>query len=313
MNPATLSRSRARAETTASPSVARSASSRFWLAQDRQHAVGLAQRRVRAVDDLGQVVAASREPAPSSLRISRKRSGYGSRMMLLTRSRSTALPLRSSGSRYWPAPGSPSGICSNSAGAGVLGARARSACIRRTSRRSATAGGSGRRRRRGSPGRRGRRSAGSRPPSPARVDLPRSPARRRWRCRRRRPSRPWPRRRARPRPRPGSRRCRRSPAPRSCRRRRRRRRRRRGSRTTAISAVTMARILFTVRGARRSGDTRRRARRRRGTGGRSGSANLRSAASTAPGQRNCGPKPSAEKASNCSLSGIGWRAPVASS
>ena len=62
-------------------------------------------------------------PAPRSLRISRNRSGYGSFMMLLTRSRSIALPLRSSGSRCWPAPGSPSGISRARAAAGVPGAR----------------------------------------------------------------------------------------------------------------------------------------------------------------------------------------------
>ena len=74
-------------------------------------------------------------------------------MMFLTRSRSTALPLFSSGSRCCPAPGSPSGITS-SAGGGLRARRpaAGSACTRRTSRRAATAGGSGTRRPRGSPG-----------------------------------------------------------------------------------------------------------------------------------------------------------------
>ena len=42
-------------------------------------------------------------------------------MMLLTRSRSTALPLRSSGSRYSPSPGSPSAIRSSGGGGSLLG------------------------------------------------------------------------------------------------------------------------------------------------------------------------------------------------
>jgi hypothetical protein len=41
----------------------------------------------------------------------RKRSAYGLRLRFWTRSRSTCLPLRSSGSRYWPSPGWPSGTC----------------------------------------------------------------------------------------------------------------------------------------------------------------------------------------------------------
>ena len=43
--------------------------------------------------------------------------------MLLTRSRSICLPLFSIGSRYWPAPISPSGICSSAGGGCVSGAR----------------------------------------------------------------------------------------------------------------------------------------------------------------------------------------------
>ena len=100
MKPATLSRSRARAVITCSPSVARSARLRFWsrrIASTRlvSRRAGLARSTISASSS-----PRAANPAPRSLRMSRKRSGYGSSMMLLTRSRSIALPLRSSGSRY---------------------------------------------------------------------------------------------------------------------------------------------------------------------------------------------------------------------
>ncbi len=51
-----------------------------------------------------------------------RRSRTGWRMMLLSRSMSTALALRSTGSRYWPSP-SPSSICSSSGGGSSPAAR----------------------------------------------------------------------------------------------------------------------------------------------------------------------------------------------
>ena len=45
--------------------------------------------------------------------------------MLLIRSGSTLVPLLPSGSRYWPAPASPSGICFSDGGGSEPGARGR--------------------------------------------------------------------------------------------------------------------------------------------------------------------------------------------
>ena len=214
------------------------------------------------------------KPAPRLLRMSRNRSGYGSSMMLLTRSRSTALPLFSSGSRYWPSPGSPSGICSSGGGAGVPGARGsvglaldelladqrlRADQARRVVAEVLEA--------------RGRRSASRPRPCPARARRPRATG----------SSTPLtstsatvadlgpgdPDLLAR---RPGRRRCRRSRAPRRCRRRRRSPSRWPGSPTEATSATQMTRIRLMVPGAPGRGRNRRRASRRPGTGGRSGSA-----------------------------------------
>ena len=61
MKPASCSRSRASAARTASASRASSASSRFCRARIASTSLRLAQRRVRALDDLGELVAARRE------------------------------------------------------------------------------------------------------------------------------------------------------------------------------------------------------------------------------------------------------------
>ena len=61
MNPATFSRSRASAVTIASPSVARLASGLFWRARIASTRLSLAQRRVGALDDLRELVAAGGE------------------------------------------------------------------------------------------------------------------------------------------------------------------------------------------------------------------------------------------------------------
>ena len=91
-------------------------------------------------------------------------------MMLLTRSRSTALPLRSSGSRYWPSPGLAVGdrleraAAARRAGGPRLGRLALDELLadqRLRADQAAT-------RPRGSPGTPGRRSAGRRRPCPGR-------------------------------------------------------------------------------------------------------------------------------------------------
>ena len=76
--------------------------------------------------------------------------------MSLIRSGSTLVPLLPSGSRYWPSPPRRRGPSSAPAAPACPAPAAGSGGSRRTSRRSATAGGSGRWRRCGSPGSRGR-------------------------------------------------------------------------------------------------------------------------------------------------------------
>ena len=70
-----LALARQRLERRWSEFAASRASSRFWLGEDLQHLVGLAQRRVGAVDDLVQLLApARRAPVPSSFSRIAKRS-----------------------------------------------------------------------------------------------------------------------------------------------------------------------------------------------------------------------------------------------
>ena len=123
MKSATLSRFAARALRIVSESSARRSSSADCLA--RIASTSLVSRSAglpRSMISPSSSPRAAR-PAPRSLRISRKRSAAGSREMLLTRSRSIALPLFSSGSSRWPSPGSPSGITASSGGGSEPGAR----------------------------------------------------------------------------------------------------------------------------------------------------------------------------------------------
>ena len=98
--------------------------------------------------------------------------------------------------------------------------RLRWAGSRRTSRPTATGGGSGRWRPGGSPGSPPRRSSSRPPPCRGRACRPGAPPRPAASPRRTTPSRPWRRRPAPARRGPGSRRCRRSPGPRTRPRRR---------------------------------------------------------------------------------------------
>ena len=93
--------------------------------EDREQAVGVAQRRVGAADNLGEVFAARGEAGAQLVEDEAEALRVGSRMMSLTRSTSTPLPLFSSGSRYWPAPGWPSGTLASGGGTGEPGARGR--------------------------------------------------------------------------------------------------------------------------------------------------------------------------------------------
>ena len=224
MKPPIRSRSRASGVSTASPLRASVRKRLVLLAEDREHLVGLAQRGVGAIDDLGQVVAARGERGaervedqPEAVRVGLahdvvdqvevdRRAVRLQRQEVLALARLAVTDHLERGRR---------GECPRPA--------AGSACTRRTSRRAATAAGSGTTRPRGSPGTRDRRSRstttalpGSGSPSAcaASVSLVTvtsltaptvAPA-------------TGP-----PRPGPGTRRCRRSPGPRSCRRRPRRR------------------------------------------------------------------------------------------
>ena len=110
--PLTWARSRASGASTASESAARSARTSFWSARIfRTSVISLSAgsaRRMTAERSLPRPAT----PIPRSERMIDRRSRSGSRMMLPIRSRSTALPLFSTGSRYWPSP-SPSSICSS--------------------------------------------------------------------------------------------------------------------------------------------------------------------------------------------------------
>ena len=120
--PLTCRRSRASGFMIVSESTARSASRSFCLARifrtsSTSRSAGSARRMT---SDRSSPRPAT--PMPRSERMIDSRSRTGCRMMLLTRSRSTALPLRSTGSRCCPSPG-PSSISSSAGGGSVPAAR----------------------------------------------------------------------------------------------------------------------------------------------------------------------------------------------
>ena len=115
----------------------------------RRIRVGALDRRFEVFAAAGQAGAEFVEDQPEALRV-------GQRLDVVDQVGVDAGAVVPSGSRYWPAPGWPDGIL-RSGGAGCCPAPAAgSAGSRRTSRRSATAGGSGSWRPGGSPGSRGR-------------------------------------------------------------------------------------------------------------------------------------------------------------
>ena len=122
--PPTCSRSRASGSRIASESRARSAitsfcSARTFSTSPISFSAGSARRMTTPRSSPRPAT-----PMPRSERMIDRRSRTGWRMMLLSRSMSTALPLFSTGSRYSPSPSSPSSICSSSGGASSPGERA---------------------------------------------------------------------------------------------------------------------------------------------------------------------------------------------
>ena len=154
----TCARSRASGAMIVSESTASCSSWSFWRASSRStsstsRSAGLARR----ITSLRSSPRPAR-PTPSSLRMIDRRSRSGSRMMLLSRSRSTDFSVFSTGSRHWPSPGALVDLPQLARAARRRPRASASARTRRTSRRSATAAGRCSARRRGSPGSRGRRS-----------------------------------------------------------------------------------------------------------------------------------------------------------
>ena len=112
---ATCARSRASGAMIVSESTASCSSWSFWRARIlRTSSTSLSAGFARRITALRSSPRPAR-PTPSSLRMIEKRSRYGSRMMLLIRSRSTARLVFCTGSRRSPCPG-PSSISSSSGG-----------------------------------------------------------------------------------------------------------------------------------------------------------------------------------------------------
>ena len=107
-----------------SESTASCSSWSFWRASSRStSSTSLSAGLARRMTSLRSSPRPAR-PTPSSLRMIERRARSGSRMMLLSRSRSTDCSVFSTGSRYWPSPG-PSSIRRSGPGASASTARLR--------------------------------------------------------------------------------------------------------------------------------------------------------------------------------------------
>ena len=130
-----------------------------------EHPVGLAQRRVGAPDDRGEVLPAGREPGAEVVEDQPEAVGVGLAHDVVDQVDVDFLAVVLQ--RQEVLPGSGLAVGDHVQRRRRLGARAPaagSACSRRTSRPAATGDGSGRRRPGGSPGSRARRSSSRRPP-----------------------------------------------------------------------------------------------------------------------------------------------------
>ena len=94
-----------------------------FLGEDPQHLVGLAQSRVGALDDRGEIVAPRGEAGAEVVDDQAEALGVGLAHDVVDQVEVDALPFCSSGRKRWPAPSWPSGITGSGGGGLLPGAR----------------------------------------------------------------------------------------------------------------------------------------------------------------------------------------------